>query len=130
MTWTSLKPYAVASSNEDSWVLMPDGTVAAPSCIVPGSTCVYDNATDTWKLGNSLPLNIVSAVGSEVGPGLLRYDGTAFFLGGNQNTAVYSPSSTPQWSNGPSLPQQNGQILGIMDGPGVLLPSEIGRAHV
>jgi hypothetical protein len=119
--WTAMTDYVVASSNEDSWVLMPDDTVVAPSCMSPGKTCVYDIATNRWSLGNSLPTSIISAAGKEIGPGLLRYDGTAFFIGGNQNTATYTPSANPQWANGPALPAQSGQNLGVMDGPGVVL---------
>ena len=121
LIWTSMAAYNASSSNEDSWVLMPDNTVAAPSCRSPGKTLVYDIANDAWNVGNALPTNIISTAGSEVGPGLLRYDGTAFFLGGNQNTAIYSPSAKPQWTNGVALPAQNGQNIGIMDGPAVLL---------
>jgi len=99
---------------------MPDNTVVAPSCKSPGNTVIYNIATDTWTLGNNLPTSIISP-GSEIGPGLLRYDGTAFFIGGNQNTATYSASATPQWANGVALPAQNGQNIGIVDGPGVLL---------
>lgn len=121
MSWTAMNGYCVSRSNEDSWVLMPDNTVVAPSCINPPQTCIYNIATDQWITGNNLPTSIISAAGSEVGPGLLRYDGTAFFIGGNQNTATYSATATPQWANGISLPAQGGQNIGIVDGPGVLL---------
>lgn len=121
MSWTAMNGYCVSRSNEDSWVLMPDNTVVAPSCINPPKTCIYNIATDQWTTGNNLPTSIISAAGSEVGPGLLRYDGTAFFIGGNQNTATYSATATPQWANGIALPAQSGQNIGIVDGPGVLL---------
>jgi hypothetical protein len=121
LSWTAMSGYVVSSSNEDSWVLMPDNTVVAPSCNSPPQTCIYDIATDNWTLGNNLPTSIVSSPGSEVGPGLLLYDGTGFFIGANQNTATYSAAATPQWANGVALPSQNNQNIGIMDGPGVLL---------
>ena len=120
-SWTAMSNYVLPTSNEDSWVLMPDNTVVAPNCTSPPQTCIYNVAADTWTLGNNLPTSIISAAGSEIGPGLLRYDGTAFFIGGNQNTATYSAAAAPQWANGPSLPAQNGQNIGVMDGPGVLL---------
>ena len=121
MTWTarSARP-SVPSSDEDSWVLMPDGTVVAPSCSGTPTTWVYGIATDNWTAGNNLPVSVVDA-GSEIGPGLLRYDGTAFFLGANQHTATYSAAAVPQWANGPDLPMQNGQNIGIADGPAALL---------
>ncbi len=61
----------------------------------------------------------------EIGPSLLRYDGTAFFLGANEHTAIYSPNASPQWSNGPDLPDQmvNDQPtkIGIHDGPAAIM---------
>ncbi|HVA02077.1 MAG TPA: hypothetical protein VMV34_10510 [Terriglobia bacterium] len=125
LTWTAMnmRP-TVSESSEDSWVLMPDNTIAAPSCVDPPTTWVYDIASDQWNQGNNLPTSIVLPPPGDVaetGPGLLLYDGTAFFLGGNQHTAVYSSAANPQWSNGGDLPAQNGKNIGIMDGPGALL---------
>lgn len=120
LTWTAMNPrISVGNSNEDSWVLMPDNTIAAPSCQRPPTTFVYDIAGDIWLRGNDLPNSIVANY--EIGPGLLRYDGTAFFLGANEHTAFYSPSASPKWSNGPDLPDQDGKKIGIVDGPAVLL---------
>jgi len=121
LTWTAMTPRpGVGTSDEDSWVLMPDRTIAAPSCQNPPTTWVYDITTDLWHQGNSLPVSIIDVV-NETGPALLRYDGTAFFLGGNQHTAVYSPVSSPKWSNGPDLPDQDGKKIGIVDGPAALM---------
>lgn len=125
LTWTARTPHPAVTSDEDSWVLMPDSTIASPSCEDPPTTWVYDIPGDSWQPGNNLPVGIVDTQDSEIGPGLLRYDGTAFFLGANEHTAVYSPNATPQWSNGPDLPAQmvNGtpMPIGIHDGPGTVL---------
>lgn len=122
LTWTAMNPRpGVSSSNEDSWVLMPDNTVVAPSCQKPPTTWVYDIASDKWNKGNELPVSIIDTSTDEIGPGLLRYDGTAFFLGANEHTAIYSPSASPQWSNGPDLPDQDGSKIGIADGPAALM---------
>jgi hypothetical protein len=51
----------------------------------------------------------------------LRYDGTAFFLGSNKHTVIYSPAASPQWSNGGDLPDQGGKEIGIVDGPAALM---------
>jgi hypothetical protein len=86
---------------------------------------VYDIAADQWNQGNNLPTSIVLPPPgdvAEIGPGLLLDDGTAFFLGGNQHTGIYSPSADPEWSNGGDLPAQSGKNIGIMDGPAALLP--------
>jgi len=121
LTWTAMTPrHGVGTSDEDSWVLMPDRTIAAPSCQNPPTTWVYDITTDLWHQGNNLPVSIIDVV-NETGPALLRYDGTAFFLGGNEHTAIYSPAASPKWSNGPDLPDQDGKKIGIVDGPAVLM---------
>jgi hypothetical protein len=87
---------------------MPDNTVVAPSCDVP-TTWIYYVTNDHWEAGNNLVNSIVDASVDEIGPGLLRYDGTAFFLGANQHTAIYTPGANPAWTNGPDLPAQNGR---------------------
>jgi hypothetical protein len=121
LTWTRMGSRPdVPSSDEDSWVLMPDNTVAAPSCSDAPTTWVYDIAADHWRRGNPLPVSVVDAA-SEIGPGLLRYDGTAFFLGSNQHTAIYSPGSKEPWSNGPDIPPLDNRELGVVDGPAALL---------
>ena len=121
LTWTAMTPRpGVGTSNEDNWVLMPDNTIATPSCQNPPTTWVYDISNDQWNRGNPLPNSVVDA-GHETGPALLRYDGTAFFLGGNPHTAVYSPTASPPWSNGVDLPDQDGKKIGIVDGPAALM---------
>jgi len=123
LTWTSLAPgRSVPSNDEDSWVLMPDNTIAGPSCQDPPTTWVYDIAANNWSQGTPLPQSVIDAA-EEIGPGLLRYDGTAFFLGSNEHTAIYSASASPSWSNGPDLPPEGSQALGIVDGPAALLPN-------
>jgi Kelch motif len=121
LKWTPMQSRPqVPSSDEDSWVLMPDSTVVGPSCSGDGTTWVYDIGADQWVEGNSLQQNLIDAA-SEIGPGLLLYDGTAFFLGSNQHTAIYTPGGKPAWVNGPDLPQESGKNLGIVDGPAALL---------
>src|SRR5262249_9079707 len=108
----------------ESWVLMPDNTIAAPSCIDSPATWVYFIRSDFWLQFQPLPVGIVDPEDHEIGPGLLRYDGTAFFLGANEHTGIYAPNVYPQWSNGPDLPAQtlNGKLsIGIHDGPGTVL---------
>ena len=120
LTWTAMTPRPiVGDSDEESWVLMQDITVVAPSCRKHQTTWIYHVASDVWKQSNNLTADVIGA-GDEIGPGLLLYDGTAFFLGGNEHTAIYAAGATP-WSNGPDLPVQNGQKLGILDGPAALL---------
>jgi hypothetical protein len=137
LTWTAMKPRPPVSqtvgtiavtSDEDSWVLMPDSTVVGPSCQAddPPTTWIYSvGPPDNWTQGNDLTNSVVETDDNEIGPGLLLYDGTAFFFGANEHTAIYAPLPVPVWSNGPDLPDQivNGQPMkiGIQDGPAALL---------
>jgi hypothetical protein len=124
LTWTAMNQRKGGGSSEESWVLMPDNTIATASCVNPPATWVYDIASDKWNPGNNLPTSIVLPPPgdvAEIGPALLRYDGTAFFIGGNQHTAIYSASASPQWSNGGDLQKQNGQNIGVMDGPAAIM---------
>ncbi len=121
LQWTAMNPRpTVAASSEDSWVLMPDNTIAGPSCLNAPLNWVYDIANDQWKPGNQLQNSVVNFA-HETGPGILRYDGTAFFFGAIQHTANYSPTATPHWFNGPDMPNQDGVVIGIEDGPAALL---------
>jgi hypothetical protein len=125
LTWTAMTPRpTVGTSDEDSWVLMPDNTVVAPSCQDSPTTWVYHITGDQWVRGNDLQNPVVDTATEEIGPGLLLYDGTALFLGANEHTAIYNPRAS-QWSNGPDLPDQpvNGVPfkVGIQDGPASLM---------
>jgi hypothetical protein len=132
LTWTSMssRPDGVPSG-EESWVLMPDNTIATPSCQNAPNTWVYSILNDKWNPGNQLNESVVSPDDSEIGPGLLRYDGTAFFLGANEkdqyhgNTAIYSATATPKWMNGPVLPSVDVEgrfaLTGAHDAPAALL---------
>lgn len=122
LTWTAMSPRSPGRSDEESWVLMPDDTIAAPSCDSAPTTWVYHIGFDQWVNGNPLPANMsLVNVQSEIGPGLLRYDGTAFFIGATQHTASYDPAADPQWQSGPDLPMQDGRNIGVVDGPAVVL---------
>jgi Kelch motif len=129
LTWTSMRPRPDGNpSGEESWVLMPDNTIASPSCLTPPVTWVYHIAADHWVNGNKLSGSVVGPDDNELGPGVLLYDGRAFWLGANDDinaTAVYSPLASPNWQNGPDLPSvdDNNRVvkIGSHDGPGSLM---------
>jgi hypothetical protein len=127
-TWSTLTARSVSPAGEETFILMADNTIASVSCNNPTKTIVYNIATDSWSNGNALPVDVTGTIPgavNEIGPGLLRYDGTAFFVGGNQHTAIYSPTAPIQWTNGPDIPSPDGgkTQLGVIDGPGAILPN-------
>jgi hypothetical protein len=64
----------------------------------------------------------------EMGPAVLRPDGTVFAAGATGHTAIYTPPANPKqpgtWVAGPDFPVIQGQgQLDIADGPAALLPN-------
>lgn len=112
------------ASDEETWVLLPDGSVLSYDIFASdannkGSAQKYDYKTGTWvDAGNFNAVLSRSQQGYELGPAMLLPDGRAIVVGGNENIAIYTPSSNT-WAAGPSLP--NG--MGADDAPGALLPN-------
>ena len=110
-------------SDEESWVTLPDGSILSYnvfSSISSGTPTAqrYLPATGTWVNAGTLPAQLSAAsVGYEMGPGMLLPDGRAFFAGGTNATAYYTPS-TNSWAAGPAMP--NGYVMS--DAPGAVLP--------
>ena len=132
LTWTITGTGKADGNTEEGWTLLP-GNPSKPNYPNNGqvltvdtengmATELYDPLTGIWSFdGNTpSPLPITCFLGTvpEIGPAVLRPDGTVFAIGGNGNTAIYN-SSFPAWTRGPSLPPG----LGVADGPAVLLTS-------
>ncbi len=129
-------------NSEEGWTLLPDGSFFtldvknAPSSErfqLTGSTA------GVWTSAGSTPQDLhtpttstpITAPGcptynppGEIGPTLLRPDGTVFAIGANGFTGIYTPppplsTATGSWAAGPQMPTG----LNVQDGPGVVLPS-------
>lgn len=119
------------NTSEESWVLLPDGSVLAPECQgAPASEKYIPGAVGTagsWQVDSNVPVNLVETSSLEIGPGILLNDGRAFFVGATNQTALYTPpairTNNGTWNAGPVFPNINRQTLGIKDGPGCLMPS-------
>ena len=119
-------------TNEETWILLPDGTIVAPQCFPPFGSQKYIIATGVWQDEGALPVTIIDPVMSEIGPGMLLYNGKAIFFGsansdGFGETVLYQPPSvaTSQgtWTAGPHIPQVGGQTIVSNDCPATLLPN-------
>jgi hypothetical protein len=122
-TWTTAATkYHNASSDEESWTLLPDGTVLTVE-VVSGinEAQKYIPAENRWVSAGAPPQSLFG--GAEIGPGVLLPDGRAFFLGASGHTAFYTPPANVDdpgtWQSGPDLP--NG--LKGFDTPAALLPN-------
>ena len=113
------------SGSEESWVLMPNGTVLAPQCGNHPNSEKYIISTDSWSNEGALQVDLVEASSLEIGPGILLQNGKAFFAGATSNTAIYTMpavnTNQGKWTPGPAIPQVNKSNLGSKDGPACLM---------
>lgn len=87
--------------------------------------CLGDTQVQLWAGDDSGPLGTRLSY-DEMGPMVLRPDGTSVQFGANSNSAnaILSNTFPPTWSAGPSFPtDSNGDPLTVEDGPAVLLPN-------
>jgi len=128
LTWTATGSGKFDSDDEEGWTLLPTGDVLTVDAYTdvndPNGTNseLYTPSSGSWASAGSTIVQLWDSHGSyEVGPAMLRPDGTVFATGANGagagHTSIYS-MSTQTWTPGPDFP--NG--LDIADGPAALLP--------
>lgn len=129
LTWTPTGHGKFDFNNEEGWNLLPDGTVLTVDTYIPRNVTtglnyeIYHPKSGDWKRG--APTGTIVQlwdVGSrEIGPAVLRPDGTLFYTGANgagpAHTAIYDTNSQT-WTAGPDFPDG----LDVADGPATLLP--------
>lgn len=124
-------------NDEEGWVGLPNGsflTVDANNTAnvsSGGGTAweIYDPTTKNWTSPGYTPVNLVdiNSAGkgsSEVGPAVLRPDGTLIHFGGNPSgqTATYS-LTTQGWTQAATFPlNSSNKQLTVADGPAAALP--------
>jgi HYDIN/CFA65/VesB family protein len=123
-------------NGEEGWTLLPDGTILTVDTGTQGGTGseIYTpnanqtsnpNANQTWASAGStqvsMPNNGGQSIGPEMGPQILRPDGTVIAFGATQNTSVYS-TATQKWTAGPSFSTVSA-VDECGDAPASLLPS-------
>jgi hypothetical protein len=142
LTWTNLKSTGKNDRHaEEGWTLMPDGSVLTFDVTKAPHSERYIPSQDKWISAGSTIVDLHSPTDiqgcipygkhgcyyppGEVGPGILRPDGTVFASGSGSNggngpghTSVYDPS-TGKWTPGPDFP--NNDNAG--DSFAVLLPN-------
>ncbi len=117
LTWTITGTGKADQNSEEGWTLVPSGDVLVVDMDKGTESELYNPGTGAWSLAGSTVSYLPDAACYEIGPAVLRPDGTVFATGGNNNTAIYD-TNTSTWSAGPQMP--NGD--GITDGPAALLP--------
>lgn len=115
---------------EESFTLLPDGTVLAVQCTnIPGAE-KYVPASNSWVTAGSTPSTLpqaCSGIVPEIGPTVVLATGHAFVIGATGNTAIYSPPPAPAspgtWTAGPALKDASHNTLFPIDAPATLLPN-------
>ncbi|HXM59973.1 MAG TPA: hypothetical protein VN950_03890 [Terriglobales bacterium] len=152
LTWTATGAGKFDINDEEGWTLLPDGNVLTVDAYVfqydatGMNSEIYDTAKGTWSSAGSTVVQLWdSACGNdssatyEVGPAVLRPDGTVYGTGANTcvkngayesgHTAIYN-TKTKKWSAGPDFPTvtvtiNNKQVkegLDAADAPAALEP--------
>ncbi len=141
LTWTPTGSGKFDPNDEEGWTLLPNGKVLTVDAYVPiapfpyipngMNSEIYNPRSGSWRSAGNTPVQLwdsAAACGGEkvasfeLGPGVLRPDGTVFYAGSNScgagNTAIYN-SYAGKWTAGPTFPDS----LDIADGPAALEPN-------
>ena len=155
LTWTELSSTGKADFNaEEGWTLMPNGTVLTYDVKDAPNSEIYNPAVQRWASAGSTVVALNSppaekSVGygngkvyhppGEVGPAILRPDGTVFATGGTPkgarqgNTAVFTPSgSGGSWAAGPAFlagDDAGDSFAALLPDGNVLVEAESGRLY-
>ena len=144
MTWTARGSSGKSDWNaEEGWTLMPDGSILTVDVLNHPNSERYIPSQQRWVSDGNTPVDLqgppeVGCINygggqycppGEIGPAILRPDGTVFATGAHHtgaptgHTAVYHPGSSPTdpgtWTAGPDFP--NGDDAG--DNFAALLPN-------
>ncbi|HLV87907.1 MAG TPA: hypothetical protein VKV39_13065 [Candidatus Sulfotelmatobacter sp.] len=134
LTWTTISPRTKSGKNdknsEEGWTMLPNGnvfTIDTNSTDIKAAE-VFSPSTGKWTRTKDLPLTLIWNCGRnivpEIGPAVLRPDGTVFAVGANGATAIYN-YKTNTWKTGPQMPINsfNPGYDGVADGPAALMPN-------
>ena len=135
LTWTITGTNKKDVFDEEGWTLLPDGTVLTVDAYVFAYAKngkryeIYHPSTGKWTSPGNTPVQLwdsypdANHASYELGPGVLRPDGTVFYVGANGapgqagHTATYD-TNTKIWTAGPDIPDG----MDAADGPAALLP--------
>jgi len=124
-SWSAGPDKLHGSSSEESWALMPDGSVVTANCPGHPQSERYVPSQASWIDCGNTPVDLVEAASIELGPAILMNDGSAFFMGATPHCALYvtpsSPTAPGTWTQGNDPPLVLGQTVGAKDAPACLL---------
>jgi hypothetical protein len=122
---TGSKGGPLSICSEETWTLLPDGSVLTAECKNHPVAKRYLPSANEWVPAGSIPAShdLVEPESIEIGPALLMPDGRVFALGATGHTALYTPDKDPskpgQWTAGPDFEN----LRQAKDAPACLLPN-------
>jgi len=122
LTWTNLTNTGKADRfDEEGWGLLPNGDILTVDAIDAPNSEVFNPATKKWTSAGSTIVRLEDPGSQEVGPLVLRPDGTVFAAGAAPagtagHTSIYN-TKTKKWTPGPDFPKVNGVALACDDAP-------------
>jgi hypothetical protein len=127
MTWTSTGTGKNDENDEEGWTLLPSGQVLTVDA--NDTADVYHTeilTSGSWASAGDTPVELpdlnTKTNSHELGPQMLRPDGTVFCVGATGYTAIYT-IATGTWTQGPTFPIASGTTyFDEADGPAALLP--------
>ena len=127
MTWTSTGKGKNDENDEEGWTLLPSGQVLTVDANYTADLKHTEILTNgTWAFAGDTPVELpdlgTKTNSHELGPQVLRPDGTVFCVGATGYTAIYTVA-TGAWTQGPTFPIAKGTTYyDAADGPAALLP--------
>ena len=131
LTWTFTGSNKQDLYDEEGWTLLPDGTVLTvdtENAAHPTHAEKYIPDLGEWISARSTIVLLGDPPTAEIGPAVLRPDGTVLATGANSvktkagHTSIYHPPANPMkpgtWVPGPDIPDENA----MGDAPAALLP--------
>ncbi|MFY9645430.1 MAG: hypothetical protein WAK29_09635 [Terriglobales bacterium] len=123
LTWTATGSGKADINDEEGWTLLPSGEVLTVDANDDNTNSeIYNPKTGAWTSAGSTIVQLEDPSSHELGPAVLRPDGTVLATGATGHNAVYN-SATGIWTKAPDFPKVKAGQLDIADGPAALLPS-------
>ncbi len=126
LTWTVSGTGKADIFSEEGMLLLPDTSVLTVDTQKAKNAERYlpPASLNKWINAGTTPVDLADPGSLEIGPLILRPDGTVFAMGGNTSgpTAIYTPPTTHMgtgtWVAGPNFPNGND----MADAPASILP--------
>jgi hypothetical protein len=118
--------------DEESWTLMPDGTIVTIETNNPPNAEKYLPASDRWVNAGTTGASVLAA-GGEIGPALALPNGDGMTVGGNGTIIRYTPDrlTSPSRADGarPDVPERRQRAAVPAEGH-ACLPASDGRVLI